>query len=270
MDFRVTRLKRESYFAMDSSHVHNFYEVYYLINGTRKYFIDDSIYTINRGDVVVILKDTIHRTTYLNDKTHERMDCKFDEKYLNDIPDAAQDFIRLFRTNPVVHLSYNHQIFFERLMKNIQSESENPDEYSAVNAQSLLHQLIICLVRLRKLQSDTEYYDYSLDDNLMQEAARYIRINFSKPLDLDSIARHVNISPTYFSKKFKAATGFGYREYLVNVRLQEASRMLLETKRSVTEIALKCGFNDSNYFGDVFRKAKGVSPLKYRKNNKFY
>ncbi len=42
--------------------------------------------------------------------------------------------------------------------------------------------------------------------------------------------------------------------------------MLLNTNQSITEIAEKCGFNDSNYFGDAFRKVKGVSPNKYRKN----
>ena len=82
-----------------------------------------------------------------------------------------------------------------------------------------------------------------------------------------SIARVVNLSPSYLSKKFKASTGFGYREYLVLVRVQAASVMLLETNKSIAEIALACGFRDSNYFGDAFKREKGVSPSAYRKNN---
>jgi AraC-like DNA-binding protein len=74
------------------------------------------------------------------------------------------------------------------------------------------------------------------------------------------------MSSTYFSKKFKKVTGFGFKEYVNNIRLKEASNLLLETKYSITNIALKCGFTDSNYFGDFFKKMKGVSPNKYRKN----
>ena len=268
MDYRVTRIKRGSYFEMDKSHVHDFYEIYYLISGTRRYFINDSIYTINKGDIVVIPEGTIHRTTYNNEKVHERMDCKFDRNYIDDIPEAKSAFMSLFVGSPVLSLHSAHREYVERILNNIRSEYENPDEFSADNARALIHQLIICLTRLKKMQGTNVQND--LDDSLIQEAARYIRANYSSPLTLEAVAKHINISPTYFSKKFKAATGFGYREYLVNVRLQEAARLLLETKLSITEIALKCGFNDSNYFGDVFRRAKGISPMSYRKNNKFY
>lgn len=266
--YRVTRIKRQSYFEMDHSHEHDFHEIYYLLSGSRRYFINDSIYTINKGDIVVILKGTIHRTTYTNEKVHERMDCKFCENYIDDIPQISAEFKKLFSESPVLQLRQGQREYMERLLHNIQAEYENPDEYSDENARALLHLLVIGLIRLKKLQ-DTEVKN-DVTDLLMQEAAKYIRQNYNQPLTLENVAAHINISPTYFSKKFKAATGFGYREYLINVRLQEAARLLLESRLSITEIALKCGFNDSNYFGDVFRRAKGISPMNYRKNNKFY
>ncbi len=268
MDYRITRIKRESYFEMDKSHVHDFFEIYYLISGTRRIFIDDSIYTVNKGDIVLIPEGIIHRTSYNNEKAHERIDCTFDRRYIDDIPEVKAEFLRLFGEYPVLALHSVHREYVERILNNIRSEYEDPDEFSDDSVRSLLHQLVICLVRLKALQTSCIQND--MGDSLIQEAARYIRANFSNPLTLESVSAHINISPTYFSKKFKAVTGFGYREYLVNVRLQEASRLLLETKLSITEIALKCGFNDSNYFGDVFRHAKGVSPVNYRKNNKFY
>ena len=101
----------------------------------------------------------------------------------------------------------------------------------------------------------------------MQKAARYIRGSYRENINLTDVAQAVNLSPSYLSKKFKASTGFGYREYLVLVRIQAASAMLLETNKSVAEIALACGFQDSNYFGDAFKREKGVSPSKYRKDH---
>ena len=72
---------------------------------------------------------------------------------------------------------------------------------------------------------------------------------------------------SYFSRKFKLCTGFGYKEYLITVRIIEACRLLLNTDMSITQIAENCGFDDSNYFGDCFKKIKGMSPREYRKAN---
>ncbi len=90
--------------------------------------------------------------------------------------------------------------------------------------------------------------------------------NYDKKLSLEDMSDKFHISRSYLSKKFKAVTGFGFKEYIVNVRIKNACRLLLETNKSITDIAFECGFNDSNYFGDAFRHVKGVSPNKYRKN----
>ena len=69
--------------------------------------------------------------------------------------------------------------------------------------------------------------------------------------------------------KFKETTGFGFKEYLLALRIKHACDMLLNTGFSITEIAYSSGFNDSNYFGDVFKRIKGVSPLQYRKRQEY-
>lgn len=82
------------------------------------------------------------------------------------------------------------------------------------------------------------------------------------------VADYVHMSPTYYSKKFKQITGVGFKEYLTKTRLYEATELLTHTSLNVTEIAIRCGFNDGNYFGDAFRKEFGLSPLQYRKRQK--
>lgn len=270
-NFKITKIKRESYFNMKSSHLHSIYEIYYLVSGTRKIFIDDSIYILNRGDLVFIPMNTIHKTAYINDKSHERIAVLFDDKTVPDIKNAEMkiSFKKLFKSEPVIHISGTHREYIEGLFNVMLNEYNQQDRFSDINIRNCMQQLIIFLIRYKQYKNNEYAPNINMNDSLMQEAARYIRVNYRKNISLEDVAEHVNISPTYFSKKFKASTGFGYREYLINVRLQQACDLLLETNMSITEIALECGFNDSNYFGDVFRRAKGLSPLKYRKNNKY-
>ena len=89
--------------------------------------------------------------------------------------------------------------------------------------------------------------------------------NFSDSLTLDSLAEIAGLSATYFSKKFKATTGFGVKEYISFVRLRHAAMELLSTRRSITEIVMGCGFSDSGYFKDAFKKLNGLSPREFRK-----
>lgn len=269
--FNISKIRHEPYFNMPSAHLHPVYEIYYLLNGTRKIFLDDSIYILEKGDMVFIPMNTIHKTSYVNDKTHERIVINFNDKAVPDIksPNCRISFKNIFRAEPVIHISNIHRDYIEGLLNRMLSEHEQSDGYSDINIKNCLQELIIFLIRYKR-HKDSEYiHSIGMTDAIMQEAARYIRSNYSQDLSLEEVAAHVSISPSYFSKKFKHSTGFGYKEYLVNVRIQEASDMLLETNASVNEIALKCGFNDSDYFGSAFKRIKGVSPLKYRKNNKY-
>ena len=269
--FKISKIRHDPYFNMPSAHLHPMYEIYYLQSGTRKIFLDDSIYILDRGDMVFIPMNTIHKTSYVNDRVHERIAIIFNDQAVPDIKSSTSQvsFKKIFYSDPVIHIANVHRDYIEGLLNRMLSEYEQRDDYSDINIKNCLQELIIFLIRYKHHKNSEYIQNIYMADTLMQEAARYIRINYMKDLSLEAVAAHVNISPTYFSKKFKSSTGFGYKEYLIYVRIQEASDMLLETNESISEIALKCGFNDSDYFGNAFKKTKGLSPLKYRKNNKY-
>ncbi len=269
--FKITKIRHDPYFNMPSAHLHPMYEIYYLQSGRRKIFLDDSIYILDRGDMVFIPMNTIHKTSYVNDKVHERIAIMFNDQTVPDIKSSSSQvsFKKIFYSDPVIHIASVHRDYIEGLLNRMLSEYEQCDDYSDINIKNCLQELIIFLIRYKHHKSSEYIQNIDMADTLMQEAARYIRINYMEDLSLEEVASHVNISPTYFSKKFKSSTGFGYKEYLINVRIQEASNMLLETNESINEIAFKCGFNDGDYFGNAFKRAKGISPLKYRKSNKY-
>lgn len=102
----------------------------------------------------------------------------------------------------------------------------------------------------------------------IQEAAQYISENYAGELTLHTVAQRVYMEDTYFSKQFKALTGVGFQEYLTKTRLKAAENLLETTDLTVGQIAQRCGFSAGNYFGDAFKAAKGVSPSRFRKQNK--
>lgn len=96
-------------------------------------------------------------------------------------------------------------------------------------------------------------------------AKQYIGEHFAESILLEDVAAAVNFSPVYFSGLFKKYTGQGFGEYVTEVRIREAKRLLRETSESIAEIAGKVGYQDSKYFRKLFKKVTGMKPSDFRR-----
>lgn len=265
--FRISRIRRGAYFDMRQSHMHAAFELYYLLDGERKMFLDDTFYPLGAGDLVFIPMNTIHKTTHMGGRTHERIAVTFAPEVVRGLTPSVP-LERALAGDPVTRLSGESRAYAEGLLCRMLEEDARQDGLSPVAIISCLQELLVFLARRRSGGGQEAQRDIDTADRQMQEAARFIRANYMNDIDLNAVAGSVRLSPCYFSKKFKASTGFGYREYLLLVRVREACALLTMTNKTVTEVALSCGFSDSNYFGDVFRREKGMSPLQYRKSRR--
>jgi two-component system response regulator YesN len=104
-----------------------------------------------------------------------------------------------------------------------------------------------------------------LGQSVIERAKKYILDNYPEELRLETVAREIHLSPTYFSALFKKMTGCSFAKYLTRVRIAKAKELLENTDISVTDIALQVGFNDPAYFAAIFRREFGLTPLAYRK-----
>lgn len=99
-------------------------------------------------------------------------------------------------------------------------------------------------------------------------AIHYIKEHVNQPLQAQDIAWHVNLSTSYFLKRFKAETGVGISEFINQVKVEEACVLLTYTEKSLTEISNYLYFSSQSYFQNVFKKIMGVTPGVYRNAKK--
>ena len=97
------------------------------------------------------------------------------------------------------------------------------------------------------------------------DAALWLDVHAHQPVDLETTARVVALSPFHFLRVFSRALGVTPHQYLVRCRLRRAARLLAEGDRSITRVALDVGFGDLSNFVRTFRRAAGLSPGRFRR-----
>ncbi len=104
------------------------------------------------------------------------------------------------------------------------------------------------------------------DSRRILKVKNFISKNYQDEIRLPQLSDIAGMSPSAFSRFFKLHTGRNLTEYIIDIRLGAASRMLVDTAQSVSEISFKCGFNNLSNFNRIFKKKKGCSPTEFREN----
>ncbi|MFT3849077.1 MAG: response regulator [Propionivibrio sp.] len=99
----------------------------------------------------------------------------------------------------------------------------------------------------------------------VRDAQKFIQANFASPIGLESVSEQVGFNPTYFSLVFKKETGMNFLEYLTEVRIREAKRLLSDPRKTIADVAFEVGYSDVKHFSRVFTRSTGLHPSKYRK-----
>lgn len=243
-------------------HTHQEHELYFLLSGQRRYFIRHSIYDLSPGSLVLIPKGVLHKTVSHSKQGFDRFVLFFSDEDLAPLSEAlGRDAYQQLLDCGCLQLPADalHGVYtqMEQMLQEFHTQPSLHQLYLSTQLTLLLLTTLRCGVPRPMCSESTA--------EKIQAVARYIDMNFRSPITLHDGARLACLEDTYFSKQFKHFTGFGFLEYLNQVRLREAQRLLQSTKLSVGEISDLCGFSGSNYFGDLFRRYVGMSPSNYRK-----
>ncbi|TCU80642.1 AraC family transcriptional regulator [Bradyrhizobium sp. R2.2-H] len=99
-----------------------------------------------------------------------------------------------------------------------------------------------------------------------RRAKEIMRVRLSSNLTIADVAAECKLTPSHFARSFRRSTGVAPHQYLSQLRIEEAKRMMLTTKLPLADIALICGFADQSYFTRVFSRSVGASPGAWRRD----
>lgn len=104
------------------------------------------------------------------------------------------------------------------------------------------------------------------DSRRVLKVKQFINDNYMDEIRLAQLADIAGMSPSAFSRFFKMHTGRNLSDYIIDIRLGFAARMLVDTSMSISEISFDCGFNNLSNFNRIFKRKKGCSPSEFREN----
>lgn len=199
--------------------------------------------------------------------------AKLEEYILSMRPEKAEELIGRFFAGPEIGCRSVETI--EKLFRSVVQSVEKAAEegrirldgcnrrlfasfYSLEDMRCYLKDLIHRVIEaLRGIQSE---------ESCMTGAIRYIRENYNRNINMAMVANEVSMNYTYFSMKFKEYTGKNFTEYLTEVRMEEAKRLLANPANKVCEVAFRVGYESAKYFTRAFRSCFGVAPSEYQKD----
>ncbi len=129
-------------------------------------------------------------------------------------------------------------------------------------------QLIDSYIRLLlKTGTPSEKNKISCGNWKIREIQEYIHKNFTQNISLKQLSNLYFLNAKYLGRIFKQETGLSVREYINNQRLEKAKRLLLDTKKTVLDISMECGFENVTYFNRCFMNRLGITPSTFRAQN---
>ncbi|OPH61334.1 hypothetical protein BC351_15485 [Paenibacillus ferrarius] len=264
--FYIQHIHRSGSFER-TQHLHEMYEIYYLYEGERMYFIRDRSYLILPGDLVLINRRDVHATSDSDKLGHARVVINFSDSFLeNAIKEAPYLLDALTHKTPVLRLDLPTRRLVEDMLGKMLHEAEVPQLGQIFSLRQYLAELLLFTARYTRIHPITSPEHVSPLHRKISTIVRYINTHFDEQIRLEELAERFEISPAYLSRMFKEITGFSMVEYVSLVRVQEAQKLLTQTNMKVILIAEQVGFGSLVQFGRMFRQITKTTPLRYRQS----
>ena len=237
----------------EQPHIHDCYEIYVNVCGEVSFLVNNNLYPVRTGDIIITRPGDVHICVYPSDVIHERfcfwINCAEDSPLLsfaNKIDFANYIHFPPERRNELLNLMY--------LLKDAEATAKEPER------SAYIFKLLMMLSEGKQTLPKEQVLPKSI-----QQVLDYIQENFPEIHCVEDIVEITHISGSTLNRWFRKYLQLSPYKYLEALKLSYAQKLLLDGC-SVTEASDRSGFTDCSRFIAIFKKKFGITPLKYKKN----
>ncbi len=253
-------------------HYHDFCEITSVESGSGTYFINGAEYEVEPGDIIIFNQVEPHGWI-VKDSTMDVLVLTFAPEVVTDPASSDDEFMK-----PFFYLGSHFENLISSedemtegmhgIMEDIAREAKRKEKGYQGMIRADIMRLLTLLIR--HYEKEGPMPDISLNEKKrsmkrLEQAIYYINSHYMDELTLEEGAALAYMSPNYFSNYFKSVTGKGFSEYVTRLRLKRVRELYLTTDRSVSSIAMECGFRNMSNFYRQYKKYIGELPQKGRR-----
>lgn len=249
-------------------HYHDFWEVYTFLSGTVTYYIEDKVYHLCAGDVLVIPPGKMHcpHITFQSED-YERIVLWVSIPMIHTVDDDSHYLWNSFRRIEqeelyLFHLSQRDFSTYTSLLHDFVRYDEDVSRNQVLVQRAYLVLLFQHIFNYLSVNDPVSAHGST--GNIIPAVIAYINEHLSEPLSLEQLSEHFSVSKYHLIRKFKSYTNSTVYDYIISKRISLAKRLLREGA-SATSACMQCGFSDYSNFYKSFQAKTGMTPAQFKK-----
>jgi len=261
MDF-IEIESRETHvnFAMSELQGHNYYELYFLLKGTRNLFFENKMITVSENSLCIIPPFCMHKT---EGGPYKRVN-------INISPDLLTHNEKTFLDECAEDVAYKIPPNILNIVISLLNEATEVEIVNTLERKNMLlsfTKIILHFFKKEQLQFTALKASElkTTKDTLILKIISYVNEHFSENFTLDDLCKKFFISKNTLCQRFQNSMHCSIVQYRLFARINMAKKLLTTTTKSIEEISEYCGFSSANYFSLIFKKEVGLSPINYKK-----
>ncbi|SER68160.1 AraC-type DNA-binding protein [Gracilibacillus ureilyticus] len=255
-------------------HSHAGYEIIWIKNGEAKYIFEEKIYHLKKDHVLIFKSTEFHKVSLSENTDYDRVVIMFTEDFFSVEQPIFKKFKQMLDDLPashgLLHLFMWRKSPFEHIIDQLLREDSNIHGWEQKDALELyLTELLLFLSRemhsscdqdINYHQTENETSELLLQERILKEINNVWDTNWQ----LEDLAKRLHFNKYYLCHFFKKEFDMTIHQYILQRRIYEAKKMLLDTDISINELAAKIGFSTASNFIRCFKKYVHMTPKQFR------
>ena len=242
-------------------HYHSEFELLLATKGCLSVQIEETNYIVPEGHSIFVNSSLLHTINAYDNAEHSFIAIVFDFTILcSQYESSFHKYI-----SPLIHNRLEVPTLLSAVAsEHIRSISKHYETATFANELYIKHCLLEIFHLLIQNAKHKEISAHNEKSILIKEVLDYMQRHYAESVSLQQLADDVHISKEYLCRLFRTVSNSSPIKYLNRYRIRQSTYLLLQTNKSISEIAQACGFNHSSYFGKLFYEYMGSTPREYR------